>query len=232
MQVTLDNLHIARGSFSLTGNGVFEEGVHLVWGPVGTGKSTMALALASVLVPASGGVTKEGIATFSLSLQFPEYHVTARTIEEEIRSWGVDPVRVLRVAGLIEKAGEDPLTLSRGELKRLELWCAITGDPDLLILDEPFSSLDCTGRSAFVKALERRTDGITILFTHSHGALPAINFLWEIQGGSLVRRGNVPEALQFWSSPPPYLKYLLDRGIVPRNISLDAVREAGCKTED
>lgn len=231
MQVTLNNLYLTRGEFTLTTNGVFEEGVHLVWGSVGAGKSTLALALASLLLPTSGEVIRQGITTLRLSLQFPEYHVTSRSLEDEILSWGINPAQVLKATGLTGRGSEDPLSLSRGELKRLELWCALEGDPDLLLLDEPFSSLDCVGRRAFLKALEERTRGITILFTHDHGPFPGIDFLWEIHARSLIRRGRLPEALPLWSTPPPYLRDLLDRGIVPPSITIDAIWEAGCRTD-
>ena len=159
MRVELLDLTFSRGSFSLRGSGTFGEGLHLVSGPVGSGKSTLALLLAGLLRPGSGDVRRHDVLTMQLLLQFPEHHVTSPTVAGEAASWGLIPEDALALAELSGRADDDPFHLSRGELKRLTLACAILQDPDLLLLDEPFSSLDCTAKRKACAILEEREIG-------------------------------------------------------------------------
>jgi energy-coupling factor transport system ATP-binding protein len=151
MKVSLAGVRAVRGDWSLSADGVFEEGIHLVSGDIGSGKSTLALLLAGLFPQASGTAEREGIATTMIAFQFPEFHVTGPDLVAECRSWGVDPVTVLASAGLAGREATNPLNLSRGELKRLVLACILAKNHDLLVLDEPFSSLDCTEKERCVE---------------------------------------------------------------------------------
>lgn len=232
MKITLDSLLLRHDTWSLLASGTFHEGIHLVSGPVGSGKTTLAFALTGLEQPESGTVRKEGIAEFMLSMQFPEYHITEMSIESEIASWGADPDRVLREAGLKDRAGDHPFTLSRGELKRLHLACIFKSHPDLLVLDEPFSALDCCAKERVCREIERYRGGILIIFTHERSVLPRIDRLWEIKEGRLSDLGPVPGAIPDWSIAPQYLRAVLKQGIVPANIRIDDAVEAVCRTRD
>ncbi|MEO0812698.1 MAG: ATP-binding cassette domain-containing protein, partial [Myxococcota bacterium] len=60
---------------------------------------------------------------------------------------------------------------SAGQRKRAELACALAGDPDLLVLDEPFEHLDSLAKEWLAGALDTlRTERI-IVMTH-HGDSP------------------------------------------------------------
>jgi energy-coupling factor transport system ATP-binding protein len=230
MRVILDDVIIRRGSFQLTASGTFAEGVHLVTGPVGSGKSTLALTLAGAMKPVAGQIGEEGIRSRTLSLPFPGYHVTGETLEGEVASWGLLPVPVLEAAGLSGRGGEDVLRCSQGELKRLVLSCMLAHEWDLLILDEPYSSLDCVWKEAFSRRLGERRTGITVIFTHEDEVLPRVDELWEIQAGRLVSLGRVPEAIPRWSRPPRYIRTALDKGVIPDNITQGDARDALCRT--
>ncbi|MDD1663849.1 MAG: ABC transporter [Methanomicrobiales archaeon] len=230
MRIGLDDVIIRRGSFQITASGTFSEGVHLVTGPVGSGKSTLALALAGVLRPLEGQMREEGIGSRTLALPFPEYHVTGETLEGEAASWGLLPAPVLEAAGLSGRGGEDPLRCSQGELKRLVLSCILAREWDVLILDEPYSSLDCGWKEAFSRRLGEQRKGITIVFTHEDEYLPRVDEIWEIQAGRLVSLGRVPEAIRRWSRPPRYIRAALDLGATPENITRGDVRDALCRT--
>ncbi len=232
MQVNLERVRVERGRFILSADGTFPEGTHLVWGAVGSGKSTLALALAGCLPVQAGEIHRPGIATTRLSLQFPEYQVTSQTLAGEIRTWGGEVDRVLAAIGLQDRGEEDPLSLSRGELKRLQLACALQSSPDLLLLDEPLSALDCRQRQNAIQVIQQRKGGITILFSHDPGILPRIDHLWELEGGELQDRGKVPEAFSRWSSPPSYLRVLREKGEIPTNLGLEDLREAACRIPD
>ncbi len=232
MRVILEHIQVHRGAFTLRADGIIQEGIHLIWGSVGSGKSTLALLLAGCLAVRKGLITRSGIGTTRLSLQFPEYQVTSRTLAGEIQSWGGEVDRVLAAIGLADRAEEDPLHLSRGELKRLQLACALQSAPDLLLLDEPFSALDCRERENAIQVIQRRRTGITILFTHDTGILQRIDYLWELERGELQYRGKVPEAFDHWSSPPPYMRLLLEAGVIPKNLAFDDLQEAVCRIPD
>ncbi|MDK2890401.1 MAG: energy-coupling factor transport system ATP-binding protein [Methanoculleus sp.] len=229
MRIDLEDLLFSRDSFTLRGSGTFGAGVHLVSGPVGSGKSTLALLLAELLQPGSGAVRRHGVSSALLLLQFPEHHVTCPTVAEEVRSWGLAPEDVLLRADLVGRGDDDPFHLSRGELRRLTLACAVTRNPDLLLLDEPFSSLDCVAKREACRTIEERGAGITIIFSHERAVLPRVDAVWEIEDGALTPRGSVPDAIPLWRHAPPYLAYALREGARPENIRLSDAREALCR---
>jgi energy-coupling factor transport system ATP-binding protein len=230
MKVSLAGARAVRGDWSLSAEGVFEGGIHLVSGDVGSGKSTLALLLAGLLPQISGTIQREGIESAMIMFQFPEFHITGPDLERECRTWGIDPTAVLADAGLAGQKTMNPLDLSRGELKRLVLACVLAKDHDLMILDEPFSSLDCTEKERLCGALSGRKKGITIIFTHEQAHFPRVDRIWEIQGGVLHDRGRLPSALGQWDHAPAIVKNLIARGRVPENISQADLLEAACRT--
>ncbi len=232
MLIRLDDVELRQGGFTLRCTGTFAEGIHLVSGPVGSGKSTLALIIASLAVPDRGSVRREGIDSTLLSLQFPEYHVTSATVADEVRSWGLDPDEVLPEIGLAGRDDTDPLHLSRGQLKRLNLACVFAKDPDLLLLDEPFGSLDCAAKVRACRMIEERTSGITVIFSHERSVLPRVATIAEMEEGRLIGCGPVPDAITRWRGAPPYLRHALEAGARPENITLADAREALCRIRD
>jgi len=232
MRVELGEVVFGRDGFCLRGSGTFGEGVHLVSGPVGSGKSTLALLLAGLLTPDRGTVRRQDVKSVLLLLQFPEHQVTAPTVAREAASWELVPDEVLALADLEERADDDPFHLSRGELKRLTLACAFIKCPDLLLLDEPFSSLDCETKRWVCGMIEERGSGTTIIFSHEQSVLPRVDAIWEMEDGALIGRGSVPGAISLWRHAPAYLTYALERGAQPENIRLSDAREALCRIRD
>jgi energy-coupling factor transport system ATP-binding protein len=165
-----------------------------------------------------------------ISFQFPEYHVTGSTVAEECRSWGQDHGKIAAGVNLSERMDTPPLHLSRGELKRLHLACVLAGTWDLLVLDEPFSSLDCSEKERICGEISRRTNGITIIFTHEQTIFPRVDWLWEIRDGQLAFIGRVPEDLGQWDHAPSLIKNLITSGRIPKNISPKDLMEAACRT--
>lgn len=231
VEITLNRVSAVRDRWSLSASGTFREGVHLVSGDVGSGKSTLALIMAGFLHPSEGDIDKEEITTNMLSLQFPELHVTGLTVAEECASWGIDPDEILDSVQLTEKKRVSPLSLSRGELKRLHLACVLAKDSDLLLLDEPFSSLDCEEKVNLCATLGRKTKGITVIFTHEQNILPRVERIWEIVDGTLVDCGTPPDAFTHWHHIPPVIKKLMALGSTPDNISTDDLLEALCRIQ-
>ncbi|MDD1657771.1 MAG: energy-coupling factor ABC transporter ATP-binding protein [Methanomicrobiales archaeon] len=231
MRVSLRDVEVRRGEWALSADGVFGEGRHLVTGPVGSGKSTLALLLAGIAVPERGVVIRERVGALLLSLPFPEHHSTGACVGEEIASWGVAEEPILAAAGLAGRSREALFRLSRGELKRLHLACVLARRWDLLLLDEPYTALDCPGREALSAQLSAPPAATTVIFTHARESLPRVDRLWEIREGRLVDLGPVREAIPLWSSPPAYLRIAREKGATPANISVQDVREALCRTD-
>lgn len=192
MKLIAEDLGYRKESFALSVNQVFQDGVYLITGPIGSGKSTLSLLLSGYLSPDLGRVVRADITSEAISLQFPEYHITGTTVLEEIRSWDIDPDAIERSIIPSMMLEQDPLHLSRGELKRLNLAILFAKDPDLLILDEPFSSLDTEMKQWLCTKIDSRSSGITIIFTHEREILPENGFYLHMQKGCLYQADTVP----------------------------------------
>ncbi|MGF6881528.1 sulfonate transport system ATP-binding protein [Nocardia sp. GAS34] len=131
------DLDIARGEF-----------VALL-GRSGTGKSTLLRALAGLDRDHDGELTVEG--EVAVAFQEPRL-VPWKRVHANV-TLGLrhpDPRSAARAAltevGLGDRADAWPLTLSGGEAQRASLARALVREPDLLLLDEPFSALDALTR--------------------------------------------------------------------------------------
>ena len=77
---------------------------------------------------------------------------------------------------------------STGELRRLLLARALAGEPDLLLLDEPFSGLDAASRSEFVCLLDQLAEqNIQMVMVTHHEAdiIPAITHMLQLEQGRI-----------------------------------------------
>src|SRR2546426_236624 len=102
--------------------------------------------------------------------------------------------KVTRVLDLVGLAGLDErgaTLLSGGQMQRLALCRALVYEPDLLLLDEPFSNLDAKLREQMrveLKLLQRRL-GITVLFV-THDQIEALSLSDRI---AVMQRGRVEQ---------------------------------------
>jgi energy-coupling factor transport system ATP-binding protein len=230
VRLVLDRMTVVRDRFSLIADGTFSEGIHLVSGDVGSGKSTLAFAMMGLMSCESGSVSRDRIGSAMLSFQFPGYHITGMTLEEEGLSWGVPWEECFSSSGFRTKRDQSPFSLSRGELAQFYLSCFLRRHDDLLLLDEPFGSLDCESKKKLCDRLSHRTTGITIIFTHERTFLPRVTRIWEISDGKLFDRGMVPGAIRQWHGAPSLIKNLIREEKIPNNISYDDILEAVCRT--
>jgi zinc transport system ATP-binding protein len=102
----------------------------------------------------------------------------------------------LSAVGLADRAGEPVASLSGGQQQRVLIARALTGAPDLLVLDEPTSGVDAASQDAFTAALARFVDGggTVVLVAHELGPLrPLINRAVVVHHGKIVHSGPPPE---------------------------------------
>lgn len=81
--------------------------------------------------------------------------------------------RVARAAeqtGLSGLLGRNPAQLSGGELRRLAVACAVIGEPEILILDEPLASLDPAGADGLARLVRGLLDAGTAVIVLSQAA--------------------------------------------------------------
>jgi ABC-2 type transport system ATP-binding protein len=102
----------------------------------------------------------------------------------------------LKRVDLAEYAGKKVEELSRGMHQKLQFVVTVINDPDLVILDEPFSGLDPVNQDLLREMIaDMRRAGKTILFsTHvMHEAEQLCDFLVLINRGRVVVNGTLDE---------------------------------------
>jgi ABC-2 type transport system ATP-binding protein len=150
-------------------------------GPNGAGKTTTIEIIEGLAEPTSGAVEILGMRwgeqdaaikeRIGISLQETKLSekLTVRETVTLFRSFyrrGPDPDEVIRLVSLEEKAEARVGKLSGGQRQRLAVACALVGDPDVLLLDEPTTGLDPQSRRQLwdlIRALRAR--GRTVLLT-------------------------------------------------------------------
>jgi ABC-type Fe3+/spermidine/putrescine transport system ATPase subunit len=160
-------------------------------GASGSGKSTLLKLIAGVEAPDCGDIAFDGrsilpvpahrrraVLMFQQAYLFPFLSV-AENIAFGLRVQGVShatiQAEVRRMLDLVELPGigrKRPSQLSGGEQQRVALARALVIRPRVLLLDEPFSSLDPAVRHTLQEAVRRiqREFGITtLLVTHDRG---------------------------------------------------------------
>src|SRR5450756_189073 len=152
-----------------------------VLGPSGSGKSTLLRILAGLLRPTSGSFTFAG-GKPKIGMVFQESNLMPwrTTLENitlplELLSVPADEAHA-RAQELIDLVGLQgfesswPRDLSGGMAQRVAIARALIHDPDILLLDEPFGSLDALTRERMWTELSRiwqRRQKTVIMVTHS-----------------------------------------------------------------
>ena len=122
-----------------------------VLGPSGSGKTTLLRSVVGVQIVRSGRVTVLGSPAGSPELRHRVGYLTQApsvypdlSVTENVRYFaalqGAAPEavdRTITTAGLDRVRGQLAGDLSGGQLSRTSLACAMVGDPDVLVLDEP-----------------------------------------------------------------------------------------------
>lgn len=156
-------------------------------GRSGSGKSTLLHIVAGLTAPTEGTVHVDGkrvegpnpawVVMFQQPSLLPWMSV-AQNVGLGLKFLGRREGRDARVANLLslvelgDLAGRNVQDLSGGQQQRVALARSLAVEPDLLMLDEPFSALDTFTRTALqrdVRAIVRRLGLTLVLVTHDIG---------------------------------------------------------------
>jgi NitT/TauT family transport system ATP-binding protein len=155
-----------------------------VLGPSGSGKTTLLRVLAGLLIQSAGRLDFENGRQPRIGMAFQQSNLMPwRTAIENItlplELLGINPVEAqARAQELIDLVGLQgfeqswPRDLSGGMAQRVAIARALIHDPDLLLLDEPFGSLDALTRERMWMELSRiwqARQKTVVMVTHSIG---------------------------------------------------------------
>jgi ABC-type nitrate/sulfonate/bicarbonate transport system ATPase subunit len=164
--------HSAFSHFSL--NAKRGEMISIV-GKSGCGKTSLLYAIAGLIPLSQGSITIGGGST-NCSLMFQQDRLLPWKKVEENVMLGLGPESreyaqsLLALVGLGHRKNSYPSQLSGGERQRVALARSLVRKPGLLLLDEPFASLDEQTRERLQEEIKRyvKQHGITLLLvTHS-----------------------------------------------------------------
>ncbi|MET1038144.1 MAG: ABC transporter ATP-binding protein [Aeromicrobium sp.] len=208
-------------------------------GRSGSGKSTLLRILAGLDAPQAGTAEIDG--TASVAFQEPRL-LPWRRVADNVglglrRRSRADrrsrATQVLGEVGLTDKAGAWPVTLSGGQAQRASLARALVNDPELLLLDEPFSALDALTRiemHALVLTVWREHRPSVLLVTHDvDEALRLADRVIVLSEGRIVHESRVtadrPRALHDEAITHRRIELLHHLGVTEPEASRTAQKE-------
>jgi iron(III) transport system ATP-binding protein len=225
-----------------------EGAVATVLGESGSGKTTLLRMIAGFDRPDAGTIVVDGQAVDSASRFVPPErrrigyvaqegnlfpHLTvARNIAFGLsrRERGTGRVmELLDLVGLGDLGKRYPHQLSGGQQQRVALARALAPRPDVVLLDEPFSSLDAGLRASLrfdVMRILRQQRATTVLVTHDQQEALSVADLAGIITGGRIRQFATPEALYTRPADPGTAQFLGEANIVPGTASAGAVDTA------
>jgi energy-coupling factor transporter ATP-binding protein EcfA2 len=204
-------------------------------GPTGSGKSTLLQVLRGLLKPAEGVVTIDGALPESeglerrrrdigLVFQMPETQLFAATARDDVAfgprqlgwtspevddavAWAMDAVRL----PVDSYGARHPHSFSGGEQRRLAVAGVLAMRPRLLLLDEPFVSLDPASRRDLTAVLgSLHTAGMGfVLATHD------IDLAWQLCPERIVLADGRVVAAGSWSFAAGGIRTLTENRLRP-----------------
>lgn len=220
-----------------------------VLGPSGCGKSTLLRLIMGFERPEAGTISVRGRVLSCHGTMFvpPERrrigmvvqdyalfpHLTVRqNVEFGLRGLHRGERRVVaeRALGLValqHKAASHPHELSGGERQRVALARALAPEPEVVLLDEPFSSLDASLRADLRRdvALILRDVGATaVLVTHDQEeALSMCDRIAVMRSGRVVQVGD-PREIYWRPSERWVAQFVGDVNVLPGLLQANGVR--------
>jgi biotin transport system ATP-binding protein len=212
------NLTIRQGSFIV------------ITGPNGSGKTTLMRHLNGLLLPTAGTIKLAGVPVsddvvnarqfVGMMFQDADSQIVGQTVYEDV-AFGPENLSLERVeikhrvalalntTGLTQLSEYSPHLLSGGEKRRLAIAGILAMDPQVIVFDEPFASLDYPGVQQVLRhILDLHRCGRTIIIvTHDLEKIIAhADRLIIMQSGQIVKddfpHNILPEVEQFGVRQP------------------------------
>jgi len=222
------DIHRRLSSFSLDLTLEVKEEVLVLFGPSGSGKTMTLNSIAGLVTPDQGEIVLDDQVLFRRGAGVEHVNVPARrrgvgyvfqsyalfphlTVLENVRyPLGRDSNSRERALTLINQMGLSPMAerlprqLSGGQQQRVAIARALARDPEVLLLDEPFSALDTGLRErlrADLRALQLERRLIVICVTHNvEDAFAVGDRLAVLRDGELQQVGAVGDVFRRPSS--------------------------------
>ena len=206
-----------RAGFALSADFTARQGITVLFGASGSGKTTTLRSIAGMVTPDAGRISLgdavyfDSAARVDLAMQkrrvgfvFQDYLLFPHLTAAENVAYGAkarhEHARQQQVSELLELVGVDyaadrrPAELSGGEQQRVALARALASDPVILLLDEPLSAVDVATRSRLLDEIVevQRKTGVPFLYvTHSPADAVRIgDSLLVMAEGSIVQQGK------------------------------------------
>ena len=206
-----------RSSFTLDAAFAARQGITVLFGASGSGKTTTLRSIAGMVTPDAGRISLgdsvyfDSAARVNLAIQkrrvgfvFQDYLLFPHLTAAENVAYGAkaesDRARRQHVAEMLKLVGVDytadrrPDQLSGGEQQRVALARALASDPAILLLDEPLSAVDVATRSRLLEEMvevQRKTSIPFLYVTHSPADAVRIgDHLLLMAEGSVVQQGK------------------------------------------
>ena len=209
-------------------------------GESGSGKSTVARCLLGLTLPTAGRVLLNGIQLGGLKARQMRPHRRLVQMVFQMPQASFDPTRTVRSSVLqplrrlrpdmprpkrderlrhvltAVSLGEElwdrkPAALSGGQLQRAAIARALAPDPELVVLDEPTSSLDLSVRGEILTLLQQLQEEFHVAFVFISHDLEAVRVcaheIVVMYLGQIVERGTVDQI--FESPAHPYTQALI-----------------------
>lgn len=196
----------------------------VVLGPNGAGKTTLLQVCSSLIHPTIGNIrilgeqlgkvdvfelrTRIGLTSSALVEQLPSDELVIDVVltaayamlgrwQEKYDLWDESRAMALLTALGVRELGDRHFgSLSDGEKKRVQIARALMADPELLLLDEPASSLDLGGREDLLKRIEIFAKDplapATVIVTHHIEEIPSgTTHALLLKDGTVVKQGVI-----------------------------------------
>lgn len=199
-----------------------------ILGRIGSGKSTVLRLLAGLYQPTEGMVDVDGIdlrqidpADFRVRVGFvsQEPRLFNGTLRENVllgrasadashlpevaKLTGLDRVAAQHPLGWDQPVGEMGGRLSGGQRQLVALARCLITRPQILLMDEPTSSMDAQSETMFLKQLKAAVGKRTmVLITHRPAALDLVERIVVIDGGKVLIDGPKAQVLAALSGAP------------------------------